>query len=73
MADNQNATRTEIEMDQRGLSRDEIQELSIREMQDVTGGDVPIEEVSFRYSKIELVYNAIPPVLEWSDATGVSE
>ena len=48
MADNKNAkgvsftttksTRIEIETDRRGLSSDEIQELSKREMQDVTGG-----------------------------------
>ena len=32
-------TRNEIETDRRGLSRDEIQELSKREMEDVTGGE----------------------------------
>ena len=38
MADNQNATRNEIGTHRRGLSSDEIQELSKREMEDVTGG-----------------------------------
>ena len=38
MADNKNATRIEIETNRRGQLSDEFQELSMREMEEVTGG-----------------------------------
>ena len=56
MADNKNATRIEIETNQRGLSSVEIQELSKREMEDVTGGEhhfTPMSKPIFRDLNLE--------------------